>query len=210
MGDESPLYPTRFENVNDALQGPGGAAAASITIAGPLSGTTLVSATATSWLVPSSTDALSEVASTGVLASPVGVLVLASKLASPVGMLVSAEELASRTGPPLSMGGLFGLLLLEHAASNARPPKHTIFAFMFPSFLPSRGQFNSARPLREHGPWAPARHNLPCPTKLKQPTINAALQRRQATRQPSPVTREPFKSPRERRCTRGGCAGSSG
>jgi len=131
MGDESPLYPTRFENVNDALQGPGGAAAASITIAGPLSGTTLVSATATSWLVPSSTGALSEVASTGVLASPVGVLVLASRLASPVGVLVLASVVASRTGPPLSVDGVGGLLLLEHAANNARiPVNHTFVCFI--------------------------------------------------------------------------------
>lgn len=55
------------------------------------------------------TGALSDVASTGVLASPVGVLVLASGVVA-----------LSRTGPPLSMGGLFGLLLLEHAASSAR------------------------------------------------------------------------------------------
>jgi hypothetical protein len=79
----------------------------------------------TSWLVPSSTDALSDVASTkeeiasGELASPVGAL------ASEVGVLLS------RTGPPLSVDGVGGLLLLEHAANNARiPVNHTFVCFI--------------------------------------------------------------------------------
>jgi hypothetical protein len=52
-------------------------------------------------------------------------------------VLVLASVVASRTGPPLSVDGVGGpLLLLEHAASNARiHVKDTLFVLIM--FAPS-------------------------------------------------------------------------